>query len=310
VSPERDSSPHEATVEIDGRLLRVRNLNKVLYPQDGTTKAAVLDYYARVSPVLLPLLAHRPVSRFRWPDGVEAGSFVEKEMPRGAPSWVKTVTLESPGSQRGHEKVTYPLVESLADLAWLANLAALELHVPQWQVGPRGGVHQPDRLVIDLDPGAPAGLAECADVALLVRERLVADGLEPLPVTSGSKGLQLYAPVSGRQSSDRLREYARQLAEDLTRDHPKLVVSSMKKAIRPGKVLLDWSQNHGAKTTISPYSLRGRALPNVAAPRTWDEIEDGGTLTQLHHREVLERLERDGDLAAPLLEKGPAVPGD
>lgn len=305
MSADRD---HEALVDIDGRRLKLRNLGKVLYPQDGTTKAQVLDYYARVAPVLLPLLAHRPVSRFRWPDGVRAGSFVEKAVPRGAPDWLKTVALHSPGSSRGHEEVTYPLVDSLAALTWLVSLASLELHVPQWQVGPRGGVRDPDRLVVDLDPGAPAALPECAEVALLVRERLVDDGLEPLPVTSGSKGMQLYAPVSGRQDSDVLRGYARSLAQALARDHPKLVVSSMSKAIRPGKVLLDWSQNHRAKTTISPYSLRGRELPRVAAPRTWAEVEDAGSLTQLHHQDVLERLERDGDLAVSLLKRGPRVP--
>ena len=196
---------HEALVELDGHVLRLRNLDKVLYPSEGTTKAQILDYYARVAPVLLPHLAQRPVSRFRWPDGVEAGSFVEKELPRGTPEWVQRVTVDSPGSTRGHEKVTYPLVDSLATLTWLINLAALELHVPQWQVGPRGAVRGPDRLVVDLDPGAPAGLAECAEVALLVRERLADDGLQPVPVTSGSKGMQLYAPVSGRQDSATLR---------------------------------------------------------------------------------------------------------
>jgi bifunctional non-homologous end joining protein LigD len=258
--------------------------------------------------VLLPHLAERPVSRFRWPDGVEAESFVEKQIPRGTPEWVRRVTVDSPGSTRGHEHVTYPLLDSLASLTWVVNLAALELHVPQWHVGPRGGVHCPNRLVIDLDPGPPAGLAECAEVALLVRERLAEDGLEPLPVTSGSKGMQLYAPVSGRQDSDTLRAYARRLAEALARERPDLVVSNMSKALRPRKVLLDWSQNHGKKTTISPYSLRGRPRADVAAPRTWDEVEDGGTLAQLHHTEVLRRVEEYGDLAAGLLEEGPRVP--
>jgi bifunctional non-homologous end joining protein LigD len=307
VSPDRRDA-HEALVELDGHVLRLRNLDKVLYPAEGTTKAQVIDYYARVAPVLLPHLAQRPVSRFRWPDGVAAGHFVEKELPRGTPDWVARVPVDSPGSTRGHERVTYPLVDSLATLTWLVNLAALELHVPQWQVGPRGGVRGPDRLVVDLDPGAPAGLAECAEVALLVRERLADDGLEPLPVTSGSKGLQLYAPVSGRQDSDTLRSYARRLAQGLARDRPDLVVSNMAKALRPGKVLLDWSQNHGKKTTISPYSLRGRAAANVAAPRTWAEIEDVGSLTQLHHTAVLRRVAESGDLAAGLLQAGPRVP--
>jgi bifunctional non-homologous end joining protein LigD len=298
----------DQAVEVEGRRIVLRNLDKVLYPAEGTAKAQVIDYYARVAAVLLPHLADRPVSRFRWPDGVAASMFVEKEVPRGTPDWVRRVTVDSPGSSRGHDRVTYPLVDSLASLTWLVNLAALELHVPQWQVGPRGGLRPPDRLVVDLDPGPPAGLAECAEVALLVRERLADDGLDPLPVTSGSKGMQLYAPVSGRQDSDVLREYARRLAEGLARDRPDLVVSNMAKALRPGKVLLDWSQNHGKKTTISPYSLRGRERADVAAPRTWAEVEDAGALAQLHHTEVLRRVEERGDLAAPLLQAGPRVP--
>ena len=307
MSPSR-ADAHEALVEIDGHRLRLRNLDKVLYPAEGTTKAQVLDYYARVASVMLPHLADRPVSRFRWPDGVAAESFVEKELPRGTPDWVSRVTVESPGSSRGHDRVTYPLLDSLAALTWVVNLAALELHVPQWRVEPRGALHCPDRFVVDLDPGAPAGLGECAEVALLVRERLVEDGLEPLPVTSGSKGMQLYAAVSGRQDSDTLRSYARRLAAGLARERPDLVVSNMSKALRPGKVLLDWSQNHGKKTTISPYSLRGRPRADVAAPRTWDEVEDAGSLAQLHHTEVLRRVEEHGDLAAALLENGPRVP--
>jgi bifunctional non-homologous end joining protein LigD len=308
VSPDSPDNAHEAQVEIDGRRLRLRNLDKVLYPATGTTKAEVIDYYARVAEAILPLLAQRPVSRFRWPDGVAAGSFVEKSVPQGTPDWVRTVTLDAPGSSRDRGTITYPLVDSLATLTWLANLAALELHIPQWRVGPRGGEREPDRLVIDLDPGAPAALPECAEVALMVRERLAADGLECVPVTSGSKGLQLYAPLSGKQHSDVVRDYAKRLAESLAREHRGLVVSSMAKNLRPGKVLLDWSQNHHAKTTICPYSLRGREQPNAAAPRTWAELEDGGSLAQLHHREVLERLDDLEHVTATLLEKGPRVP--
>lgn len=304
----RRASDHQAQVEVEGRRLRLRNLDKVLYPDDGTTKAQVIDYYAQVASVLLPLLASRPVSRFRWPDGVAAGSFVEKAVPQGTPSWVRTVSLPSPGSSRDRELITYPLVDGLAALTWLANLAALELHVPQWTVGPRGAVRDPDRLVIDLDPGAPAALAECAEVALALRARLGRDGLTCVPVTSGSKGLQLYAPVSGRQGSEVLRDYARGLAQELARGPSGLVVSTMSKSARPGKVLLDWSQNHQAKTTISPYSLRGRALPTVATPRLWVEIEDAGSLAQVHHREVLDRLADLGDLTEPLREPGPRVP--
>jgi bifunctional non-homologous end joining protein LigD len=293
-------------VEVDGRRLLLRNLDKVLYPETGTTKAEVIGYYTEVAPAMLRHLRGRPLTRKRWPDGVEGPSFFEKNLPQGTPDWVSRVTLPAPGSTKDRERITYPLVDSLAALVWVANLAALELHVPQWTVGPRGAVRGPDRLVVDLDPGAPAGLPECIEVALAVRDRLAADGLDCLPVTSGGKGLQLYAPVSGRQDADTLREYARRLAQDLERELPRLVVSRMTKTLRPGRVLLDWSQNHPAKTTVAPYSLRGRTLPQVAAPRSWQELT--ARPQQLDHATVAEWLGRDGDLLAPLLDPGPPVP--
>ena len=302
------SDPHsEVRVDVEGRTLRLRRLDKVMYPVTGTTKGEVLDYYARVAPLLLPHLGRRPVTRKRWPDGVSGPSFFEKNLPRGTPTWVRSLTLPTPGSSSGREEATFPIVADVATLVWLVNLAALELHVPQWQVGLRGAVKGPDRLVVDLDPGAPAGLAECAEVALLVRQRLADDGLAATPVTSGGKGLQLYAPLRGRQDADTVRLYAERLATQLAREHPRLVVSRMTKALRGGKVLLDWSQNHAAKTTISPYALRGRDRPTAAAPRTWDEIVPG-VLRQLTFTEVLERAGRLGDLAAPLLGRGVAVP--
>jgi bifunctional non-homologous end joining protein LigD len=295
-------------VRVDDRVLKLSNLHKVLYPATGTTKGEVLDYYARVADVILRHIGRRPVTRKRWPDGVTSEPFFEKNVPRGTPDWVRTVTIATPGSSRGRESVVFPLVEDLATLTWLVNRAALETHVPQWQVGPRGAVRMPDRLVVDLDPGAPAGLAECAELAVLVRDRLAEDGLRAVPVTSGSKGLQLYAAVSGRQDADVLRRYAKRLAEELTRQHPKLVLAIMTRAARGGKVLLDWSQNHAAKTTICPYSLRGREHPDVAAPRTWDEIEDVAGLHQLSYSQVLDRLEGNGDLAEALFTTGPRVP--
>jgi bifunctional non-homologous end joining protein LigD len=296
------------TVEVDGRRLGLSNLEKVLYPATGTTKAEVVAYYTSVAPVLLPLVANRPVTRKRWPDGVESAPFFEKNAPMGTPDWVRTVRLPVPGSTKDRETIDFALLDGLASLVWTANLAALEIHVPQWTVGPRGAVRGPDRLVVDLDPGPPAGLSECTEVAFAARERLAADGLETIPVTSGGKGMQLYAPISGRQDAMAVHGYARAVAEELERAMPKLVVSRMTKALRPGKVLFDWSQNHPAKTTISPYSLRGRELPTAAAPRTWSELEAGG-LAQLTLDAVLERLASpDGDLAAPLLTKGPRVP--
>jgi bifunctional non-homologous end joining protein LigD len=304
VSPDPDS----VRVRVDDHVLKLSNLHKVLYPATGTTKGEVLDYYARVAQVMLRHIGRRPVTRKRWPDGVESDPFFEKNVPRGTPEWVPTVVIATPGSSRGRESVTFPIVSDLATLTWLVNLAALEIHVPQWQVGPRGAVRMPDRLVIDLDPGAPAGLPECAELALLVRDRLAQDGLQAIPVTSGSKGLQLYAAVSGRQDADVLRGYAKRLAEELTRAHPQLVLAIMTRAARPGKVLLDWSQNHAAKTTICPYSMRGREQPNVAAPRAWDEIEDIANLRQLSYSQVLDRLEDSGDLAEALFTTGPRVP--
>ncbi|MGZ4651235.1 MAG: non-homologous end-joining DNA ligase [Kineosporiaceae bacterium] len=298
-------------VEVDGRVLALSNLEKVLYPATGTTKAEVIAYYSQVAPVMLPLVADRPVTRKRWPDGVEGAPFFEKNAPQGTPDWVRTVRLPAPGSTKDREEIDYALICTLADLVWTANLAALEIHVPQWTVGPRGAVRGPNRLVVDLDPGAPAGLPECVDVAVAVRERLGDDGLQCYPVTSGGKGMQLYAPISGTQDAMAVHAYARGIAEELERSMPRLVVSRMTKALRPGKVLVDWSQNHPAKTTISPYSLRGREHPTVAAPRTWEELEaatGSAGLTQLEDGEVLQRLAADGDLLAPLLRKGPRLP--
>jgi bifunctional non-homologous end joining protein LigD len=219
-------APEETVVDVEGRHLRLRRLEKVLYPATGTTKAEVLAYVSSVAPALLAQLHQRPLTRKRWPDGVRGPSFFEKNVPRGVPDWVRTVEVDAPGSTKDRERVRYPLVDDLAGLVWLVNLAALELHVPQWRVGPRGGLRDPDRLVVDLDPGEGTGLAECAEVALAVRGRLAADGLECHPVTSGSKGMQLYAKVSGQQDADVLRAYAHRLAEELERDRPDLVVSS------------------------------------------------------------------------------------
>ncbi len=288
-------SPEVTRVEVAGRTLRVSSLDKVMYPATETTKGEVLHYYARVAPVLLRRLAGRPVTRVRWPHGVEDDSFFEKNLPSGAPSWLPRVRVGD---------VTYPLVEDLAHLAYLVNLGSLELHVPQWRVDADGTRRHPDRLVVDLDPGHPAGLGECARVALLLRDRLGGLGMTLFPVTSGSKGMQLYAGLGGDLTSDEVRDLVHRLAEELTSRHPDLVVWRMSRSLRPGRVLLDWSQNVAAKTTICPYSLRGRELPTVAAPRTWDEVERGAedpaALGQLLFEDVLDRLDRDGDLLADL----------
>ena len=286
-------------VDVEGRTLTISNLDKVLYPRTGTTKGEVLNYYAQISPLLLPLLADRAVTRIRWPHGVGGASFFEKNAPPGTPSWVRTAEVPTTGSRAasGSGTLRFPICDDLATLTWLANLAALELHVHQWKVDAEGHPLDPDRLVIDLDPGEPAGLHECARVALLVRDALAERDLTCRPVTSGSKGIHLYADLTaGRQGldSDGTTVLAKEVAEGLQAAHPELVTATMTKAKRPGKVFLDWSQNSGSKTTISPYSLRGRERPTVATPLTWDEVEAGAeddlALEQFTMEQVLERV--------------------
>jgi bifunctional non-homologous end joining protein LigD len=288
-------TPERQMVDVEGRQVRVSHLEKVMYPSTGTTKAEVMNYLVRVAPALLAQLKDRPVTRIRWPDGTAGEKFFEKNVPRGAPEWLRRQTLRAaPSADDEGAELVLPFVDDLAGLVWCANQGALELHTPQWSVGPRGGVRRPDRLVVDLDPGAPAGLDECAQVAHLVADRLRDDGLtESVPVTSGSKGMQLYAKLPGTQSVMEVRQYARDLAYAVAAAHPQLVVAVMKKDVRGGKVLIDWSQNHPAKTTITPYSLRGRELPRVAAPRWWDEVGPG--MQHLGPDEVADRLEADGD---------------
>jgi bifunctional non-homologous end joining protein LigD len=223
--------------------------------------------------------------------------FFHKNLDDSAPRWVKRRTIEHVDHSND-----YPLVNDRATLVWLAQLAALEIHVPQWRFGPRGARRNPDRLVLDLDPGEGVGLAECAEVARLARAVLAEHDLVAHPVTSGSKGIHLYAALDGSRSSDRVSELAHELARSLEAEHPELVVSDMKKVSRRGRIFVDWSQNNASKTTVAPYSLRGRAHPTVAAPRTWDELSSPG-LAHLEYAEVLERVARDGDLLEPLLEK-------
>lgn len=297
------------SVEVEGRRLALSNLDKVLYPDTGFTKGEVIDYYSRIAPVLLPHLAHRAATRVRFPDGVEGNSFFEKNAPKATPEWVRTVTLPTPGSSRGRETIDFVVVEDLPTLIWLANLAALELHVHQWTVGPRGGVRGVDRLVFDLDPGAPAGFRECAQVALLLREVLTDLGLEPLPKTSGSKGMQLYIGLA-ETDAERAHGFARDLAVAMEEAHPGLVVHRMEKALRGGKVLIDWSQNAAAKTTVAPYSLRARARPTVSTPVTWDEVAEAARGRELAFTavEVLDRVEEVGDLFAPLFDASARLP--
>jgi bifunctional non-homologous end joining protein LigD len=300
-------SEAKVRVDVGGRQLTLTNLDKVLYPRAPFTKGEVIDYYSRVSDVLLPHIADRPLTRKRWPDGVDGPFFFEKNAPRGTPPWVRTVTLPVPGSTKQRETVDFVVVNDLATLVWTANLASLELHTPQWQVGPRGAVRDPDLLVIDLDPGPPAGLAECMRVAVLVRDRLAEDGLTAYPKTSGNKGMQLCVPIAAKQPSSVVSDYAHRVATELEEAHPDEMLSRMTKALRPGKVFLDWSQNNAAKTTVAPYSLRGREEPTVSTPLTWAEVEAGKPL-RFRPGDVLARVAEHGDLLEPLLERGPRVP--
>jgi bifunctional non-homologous end joining protein LigD len=288
-------------VQVDGRALALTNLAKVLYPGDGFTKAEVLDYYQRVSPVLLPHIADRPMTLRRFPHGVGDLSFFEKHAPGHRPEWVRTeeVVSRSSRSRSPGETISYLVIDDLPALIWVVNLAALELHVPMWRFPTPA---EPDLLVFDLDPGAPATIVECCRVAEALRPALEADGLRPLPKTSGGKGLQLYAPLTGR-TAEQASELALGYAQRFERELPRLVVSRMTKSARPGKVLIDWSQNNGSKTTIAPYSLRARDLPTVSTPVTWDEVAACRSVADLTFTapDVLARVEAHGDLFAGLL---------
>jgi bifunctional non-homologous end joining protein LigD len=294
-------------VEIQGRRVRLTNLDKVLYPETGTTKADVIGYYSAIAPHLLPYTQNRPATRKRWVHGVgtdedPAQVFFQKNLDASTPDWIARVDIE----HSDHHN-TYPLVNDLPTLVWLAQMASLEIHVPQWRVDGSGGRRNPDRLVLDLDPGPGTGLPECVEIARSARVILEGMGLTPVPVTSGSKGIHLYAKLDGTQSSERVSDVAHELARVLEADMPDLVVSDMKKSKREGKVLVDWSQNSGAKTTIAPYSLRGRSHPTVAVPRSWDELDDPA-LEHLDFAAVLARMEeRDDPLAVILDDAGATV---
>ncbi|MET8944782.1 non-homologous end-joining DNA ligase [Streptomyces sp. NPDC004542] len=285
--------------EVEGRRVALSNLEKVLYPATGFTKAELLHYYATTAEALLPHLRDRPVSFLRYPDGPDGEVFFTKNVPPGTPEWV--TTAEVPRSEGPARMV---LVQDLASLMWAANLVA-EFHTHQWLIQDPG---EADRLVFDLDPGAPAGVVQCCEVALWLRERLAADGVEVWVKTSGSKGLHLLAAVRGA-SSERVSEYAKGLAVEAERAMPRLVVHRMTRSLRPGKVFVDWSQNAARKTTAAPYTVRARAEPFVSAPVTWEEVGACRVPAELVFRagDVGPRLRDHGDLLAPLLEPGRAA---
>ncbi len=300
----RSSSAQAQTIVVGGKRIHVTSLDKVMYPSTGTTKADILDYYTRIAEVFIRYAHDRPATRKRWVDGVGTAQkpgefFFQKDLGESAPAWVQRRTIKH--KERTNE---YPLVNNAATLAWLAQISALEIHVPQWQFNRRGDPRKPDRLVLDLDPGDGIGLPECAEVARAAAAILDDKKMACFPVTSGSKGIHLYAPLDGKRTSDEVSDIANELARALVADLPDLVVSDMKRALRPGKVFVDWSQNRASKTTIAPYSLRGRLRPTVAAPRTWAELESP-TLAQLEFGEVLERAEGGNDPLASLIRTSP-----
>jgi bifunctional non-homologous end joining protein LigD len=301
----------EQIVEIGGRRLTLTNLEKVFYPATGFTKGQMIDYYARIAPVLVPHLTAKPLTLKRYPNGVDQQPFFEKNATKHRPDWVKTAPIWSAGNQRD---VNYILCNDLATLIWVANLAAIELH-PSLSLA--SDILCPRSIVFDLDPGPPANIVQCCQVAVWLRAIFEHFGLQSFPKTSGSKGMQIYLPLNTQTSYDETKPFAQALARLLESEHRDLVVSDMKKAIRTNKVFVDWSQNDEHKTTISVYSLRARERPTVSTPITWEEVEralkkkDASLLVfETHH--TLARVEKLGDLFAPLLklkQKLPKLPG-
>jgi bifunctional non-homologous end joining protein LigD len=295
------------TIKVSGRELKITNPDKVLYPEAGFTKGDVIEYYRRIAPMLLPHLKGRALTMKRYPNGVDEEFFYQKEAPKHRPEWVTTVPIWSPGNGRD---INFTVINSLPALLWAANLADLELHTSMARARtPR----RPTMMVFDLDPGPPATIVECCEVALLVRERLARDGLRCFPKTSGSKGLQLYAPLNTPIDYDRTKGFAHDLARAIEAEHADLVVSNMRKELRTGRVLMDWSQNDYRKTTVCVYSLRARSHPTVSTPLSWDEVEQA-----TEHRDperlvfdwaaVLERVERLGDLFEPVIKLRQKLP--
>jgi bifunctional non-homologous end joining protein LigD len=290
----------DQNVEVGGRLLKLTNLDKALYPKAGFTKGQVIDYYARIAPVLVPHLDGKPLTLKRYPNGVDEQFFFEKNATKHRPDWVKTAPVWSEGNNRN---VNYILANDLATLIWVANLAGIELH-PSLSLAK--DITCPRSMVFDLDPGPPANIIQCCQVGFWLREIFDRFGLQSFPKTSGSKGLQIYVPLNTKTSYDETKPFAHALARLLENEHRALVVSDMKKAIRTNKVFVDWSQNDEHKTTISVYSLRARERPTVSTPVSWAEVEaaykkkDAGLLV-FDSKQVLERVEKFGDLLAPLL---------
>jgi bifunctional non-homologous end joining protein LigD len=291
------------TVDVAGKQLSLSNLDKVMYPAVGFTKGHVIDYYTRVAPAVLPHLQDRPLTLKRYPNGVEGGHFYEKQCPSHRPDWVRSEPVEL-----SSKTIDFCVCDDLATLVWLANLADLELH-PSLSKVP--DVERPTVMAFDLDPGPGAGLAECCEVALILRSALEALGLESFAKTSGSKGIQVYVPLNmGEVDYDHgTKRLSNALARHLEGEHPKLIVSSQKKELRKNRVLIDWSQNDEHKTTVGVYSLRARERPTVSTPLSWDELEGGDPDALVFEADdVLARVEEHGDLFAPVAELRQSLP--
>jgi bifunctional non-homologous end joining protein LigD len=289
--------PDKAELIVQGKKLPVSNLNKVLYPKAGFTKGQVIDYYIRIALVLLPHLKDRPLTMKRYPNGVEAPFFYEKNCPSHRPKWVKTAKVWSEGNNR---TMDYCLAQDLPTLVWAANLADLELHT---SLARKRDVARPTMMVFDLDPGAPADIVQCCQVGLWLRELLAKMKLKSFAKTSGSKGLQVYVPLNTPVTFDQTKDLSRALAQHLEREHGSLVTSNMSKSVRKGKVFVDWSQNDEHKTTICVYSLRAKAEPTVSTPVTWDEVANclkkkKADLLKFRSDQTLARVEKSGDLFA------------
>lgn len=294
------------SVQVEGRELSLSNLDKLLYPAAGVTKAAVIDYYSRIADVMLPHLRGRPLTMVRYPDGVDGGRFFEKRCPSHRPPWMQTVTL---GREGRDTVVDHCDLRERAGLVWTANLAALELHTT---MGAAPDPLVPTTVVFDLDPGAPADVTECAQVALLLRQVFDRLGLVAWPKTSGSKGLQVYVPFNQvGLDFERTKSFALSVGQLLEKVHPDLVLTSMDRSQRAGKVFVDWSQNVLTKTTVCVYSLRARERPTVSTPVTWDEVEAGvedAAALRFEMTDVLDRVSRDGDLFAGVLAEEQELP--
>jgi len=293
--------PQKTELTVEGKRLPVSNLNKVLYPAVGFTKGHLIDYYIKVSPFLLPHLKNRPLTLKRYPEGVEGFFFYEKQCPAHRPTWIKTTKVPRQSKESEQGEINYCVINSLSALVWVANLADIELHTFLHRAP---AIDRPTMVGFDLDPGAPADILLCCQVALWLKEHLEQWHLQAFAKTSGFKGLQLYVPINTPVSYDQTKEFAHQLALRLEREHPVHVVSQMNKSLRKGKVFVDWSQNDDHKTTVCVYSLRAMEYPTVSTPVTWEEITDAvksGSKLAFEPEEVLERIDRHGDLFEPTL---------